>query len=117
MDLVDVSAVVSARVGGRVPEPHELGEETSRLLAEHNAGERRVLALQTHPGMQHNGHQEARLAHREPELGDGVGAVFELHQTNSIARSRSWVVPPVLAFDPLWQLKPDFLAAAARPPR
>ena len=45
-----------------------------------DAGERGVLALQTHAGMQHDGHQEARLAPRESEVGDGLNAVFELHQ-------------------------------------
>jgi hypothetical protein len=45
-----------------------------------DASERGVLALQTHARMQHDGHQEARLAPRESEVGDGLDAVFELHQ-------------------------------------
>ena len=85
MHLVHASAIVFAAERARVSALDELREKLARLLSVDDAGERGVLALQTHAGMQHDGHQEARLAPREPEVGDGLNAVFELHQNISEA--------------------------------
>src|SRR5260370_8554090 len=78
--LVDAPAIVSTRERACVPAPDELREELARLLSVDDVRECGVLALQTDAGMQHDGHQEARLAPRESEVGDGLDAVVELHQ-------------------------------------
>jgi hypothetical protein len=44
MEVVDASAIVTTRVGRRVPAPDELREKLPRLLPVDDAGERRVLA-------------------------------------------------------------------------
>src|SRR5438445_3129848 len=80
MHLVDVSAIVFTAERSHVSVPDELREKLARLLSVDDAGERGVLALQTHAGMQHDGHQKTRLATRESEVGDGLDAIFELHQ-------------------------------------
>jgi hypothetical protein len=64
----------------RVSALDELGEKLARFLSVDDTGERGVLALQTHAGMQHDGRQEARLPPCESEVGDGLDAAFELHQ-------------------------------------
>ena len=100
VDLVDTSAVVSTPVRGRVSEPDELREKLACRLTVDDARERGVLALQTDAGVPHDGHQEARLALREAEVGDSLDAGVERHQMNSSARSGSADRPPVRALDP-----------------
>ena len=78
LHLINASAIVSAAIGGGVSTVDELREKPARLLSVDDAGEGRVLARQTYAGMQHDGHQEARLAPCEAEVGDGLDALFEL---------------------------------------
>ncbi len=66
--MIDARAIVRAVVRGRVIPLHELGEEHPRLLAEDDAGERRVLAHETDAGVTHDEDQEPRLTLGEPLL-------------------------------------------------
>jgi hypothetical protein len=74
-----------ARVGVRARD--ELGEKRVRFVtAIGDAGERRVLARDAHPGMPQYQHQEAGLAPSEAELRDGFDAFFGGQSQNSSAR-------------------------------
>jgi len=63
------------RAGGdhcHVPAVDELPQKVMRLLAVGDAGERAVLPLQKDPCIDHDMHEEPRLALREAEASDGL---------------------------------------------
>jgi hypothetical protein len=83
--VIDAPAVVSARVRRGVSAADELVEKRPRLLPVNDAGERGVLAQQTHAGVQHHGHEEPCLALGETQVDDSSDAVVGRHRNNSDA--------------------------------
>src|SRR2546430_17389918 len=81
--VIDAPAIVSTGVGRGVSAAHQLVEELPRLLSVDDAGERGVLAQQTHAGVQHHGHEEPRLALTEIKLDDGFDAILGGHRNTS----------------------------------
>ena len=79
--MIELPTIVSARVRRRVPSADELPKKGTRLLAMNDAGEGRILAQQADAGVAHHQDQESGLTLREPELGDGLNAVFGSHNT------------------------------------
>lgn len=94
VDMDDPSRAAPAGVRCGKPPVHEPREEVPRLLAEHDARERRVLPWETHAGVAHHERQEGCLSGREAVRGhSGVTGVWRHRSTFSAVWGSNGVPP------------------------
>ncbi len=95
MQVIDASAIVPAVVHRREAESGELGEKLPRLLPMDDPAEGGVLARDADAGVQHDGHEEPRLALREAaHVGNRLSTFREGHRNISSASPAPLLPPP-----------------------
>src|ERR1700674_2752310 len=95
VQVIDASAIVPAVVHRREAEPDEPGKQLPRLLPVDDPAEGGVLARDADAGVQHDGHEEPRLAFREAaHLGNRLRAFVERHRNISSASPAPLLPPP-----------------------
>src|SRR5579864_6823944 len=95
MQVIDASAIVPAVVHRREAEADELGKKHPRLLPVDDPGEGGLLARDADASVQHDRHEEPRLAFREAaHLDNRLSAFVESHRNISSASPAPPLPPP-----------------------